>query len=169
MEAGEILLKRGLIRRDQLEEARRAQTNGARVDQVAVALGMVSEDESLKAIGAEVGIDYIDLSEIDVDPSLIADFPLRMIHRHALFPVSRNNGTLVVATSDPFDLYPLDELSATTGLTVVPDDRRSFSTGDEPRKTDLGATRPELFPRLLSILQRDGQQVQDHHCQAHHL
>jgi type II secretion system protein E len=120
MEAGEILLKRGLIRRDQLEEARRAQTNGARVDQVAVALGMVSEDESLKAIGAEVGIDYIDLSEIDVDPSLIADFPLRMIHRHALFPVSRNNGTLVVATSDPFDLYPLDELSATTGLTVVP-------------------------------------------------
>ena len=30
------------------------------------------------------------------------------------------NGTLRVATSDPFDLYPLDELSATTGLTIEP-------------------------------------------------
>ncbi len=42
------------------------------------------------------------------------------MHRQALFPVRRENGSLVVATADPFDLYPLDELSASTGLTVVP-------------------------------------------------
>jgi len=55
-----------------------------------------------------------------MDLSLLQDFPLKFIHREALFPIRRTNGTLVVATSDPFNLYPLDELSVATGLTVVP-------------------------------------------------
>src|SRR5262249_60013 len=38
--------------------------------------------------------------------------------RRSLVPLSRNNGTLVVATGDPFDFYALDELQATTGLDV---------------------------------------------------
>ena len=60
------------------------------------------------------------LAEAQVDLSLLKDFPPKMLHRQALFPVRRENGSLVVATSDPFDLYPLDELSASTGLTVIP-------------------------------------------------
>ena len=43
-------------------------------------------------------------------------FPHKLIHRQSLFPIRRDNGQLVVATSDPFDLYPLDEVSAATGL-----------------------------------------------------
>jgi hypothetical protein len=42
-------------------------------------------------------------------------FPQKLIYRQSLFPISRNNGTIVVATSDPFDLYPIDEVSAATG------------------------------------------------------
>jgi general secretion pathway protein E/type IV pilus assembly protein PilB len=37
-----------------------------------------------------------------------------------MFPVRQQNGTLIVATSDPFNLYPLDELSVATGRTIVP-------------------------------------------------
>ena len=40
--------------------------------------------------------------------------------RQTLFPVRRENGAIVVATNDPFDLYPLDEVSASTGLAVLP-------------------------------------------------
>ena len=35
-------------------------------------------------------------------------------------PLSRHNGTLVVATGDPFDVYALDELQTLTGLHVHP-------------------------------------------------
>jgi hypothetical protein len=38
--------------------------------------------------------------------------------------VRRDNGQLVVATCDPFDLYPIDEVSAATGLVVTPVFRR---------------------------------------------
>ena len=46
--------------------------------------------------------------------------PLKLVHRRNLMPLSRNNGTLVVATGDPFDVYALDELQTLTGLHIQP-------------------------------------------------
>lgn len=124
MDAADILVRRGLLTKSQLAEVRAAQNseknNGNRLEQTAVQLGYCTEEAVLKALGAEVGLDFIDLAETQVDLSLLKDFPPKLLHRQALFPVRRDNGSLIVATSDPFDLYPLDELSASTGLTVVP-------------------------------------------------
>ena len=120
MEAGAILLRKGLLDARQLEAARQAQTDGMRLDQTAVNLGFLDEEQALRALGEEVGLEFIDLAEAEVDLSLLRDFPLRFIHREALFPVRRVNHSILVATSDPFNLYPLDELSAATGLTVIP-------------------------------------------------
>jgi general secretion pathway protein E/type IV pilus assembly protein PilB len=120
METGEILLRKGLLDEQQLALARQRQTDGARLDQVAIELGMVTEEAALRALGDAVGLEYVDLAEARVDLSLLKIFPPRLIHRQSLFPIRRENGTLVVATSDPFDLYPLDELSAATGLAVEP-------------------------------------------------
>ena len=104
----------------QLSQARAAQNNGTRLDQIAVDLGLISEEQALRAIGEEMGLDYVDLAETPIDDSLLRLFPHRLLHRHSLLPVRRENGTLIVATSDPFDLYPLDELSAATGMSVIP-------------------------------------------------
>ena len=120
MDVGETLLRRGLIDQRQLELARGAQTDGMRLDQAAVQLGFLTEEVALRALADEVGLEFVDLVDAEVDLSLLKDFPSRFIYREALFPIRQNNGTLVVATSDPFNLYPLDELSVATGLTVVP-------------------------------------------------
>ena len=120
MEAGEILLRRGLLDERQLKRSRAAQSEGSRLDQVAVQLGYATEQDVLRALGEEVGLDFVDLAETDVDLSLLSGFPHRLIHRETLFPIRRDNGAIVVATSDPFDLYPLDEVAAATGLTVQP-------------------------------------------------
>jgi general secretion pathway protein E/type IV pilus assembly protein PilB len=120
MDAGEILLRKGLLDQRQLEMARRAQTEGQRLDEAAVALRLVTEEQALRAIGEEFGLDYVDLSDTKIDLALLADFPAKSIHRESLFPISQHNGSLVVATSDPFNLYPLDELAAATGKSIVP-------------------------------------------------
>jgi type II secretion system protein E len=123
MEAGEILLRRGLLDQRQLAQTR-AQANGhgdgIRLIESAVQLGFVTEEAALRAVGDEVGIEYIDLAEADVDLSLLKTFPQRLIHRQTLFPIRRDHGQLLVATSNPFDLYPLDEVSAATGYSVMP-------------------------------------------------
>ena len=120
MEAGEILLRKGLLDQRQLDISRNAQNENTRLDQAAVNLGFLSEEEALRALGEEVGLDFVDLAEADVDLSVLKNFPVRFIHREGLFPIRQNNGTLVVATSDPFNLYPLDELALATGKTVLP-------------------------------------------------
>src|SRR5687768_15638280 len=123
MEAGEILIQSGLLSRQQLERSRtqaNGHCDGLRLIESAVNLGFVSEEAALKAVGTAVGLEYIDLAEANIDLSLLKIFPQKLIHRQSLFPIERNNGQLVVATSDPFDLYPLDEVSAATGLSVLP-------------------------------------------------
>jgi hypothetical protein len=120
MDTGEILLRKGVLDARQLELARAAQSDGSRLDQAAVQLGFTTEAAALRALGEEFGLEFVDLAETEIDLGLLQDFPVRFIHREALFPIRRADDTLVVATSDPFNLYPLDELSAATGLTVVP-------------------------------------------------
>ncbi|MEX2317783.1 MAG: ATPase, T2SS/T4P/T4SS family [Pirellulales bacterium] len=120
MEAGSILVKRGLLTSQQLAQVRRERPDATRLDVAAVDMGLVTEEAALRALGEEVGIPFVDLEQQEIDLSLLHGFPPKLIHRHSLFPIARRNGTLTVATSDPFDLYPLDELSATTGLTIEP-------------------------------------------------
>jgi general secretion pathway protein E/type IV pilus assembly protein PilB len=120
MEAGAILVKHGLLSAEQLNQLRVDRPEATRLDVAAVDLGLVTEEAALRALGDEVGIPFVDLEQQQIDLSLLQNFPLKLIHRHSLFPITRQNGTLKVATSDPFDLYPLDELSATTGLTIEP-------------------------------------------------
>jgi general secretion pathway protein E len=120
MDAAAVLVRRGILTDRQLAEVKAAQNNGTRLEQLVVQMGYCTEDAVMQALGAEVGLDYVDLAETDVDLSLLKDFPPKLLHRQAIFPVRRENGSLIVATADPFDLYPLDELSASTGLTVIP-------------------------------------------------
>jgi general secretion pathway protein E/type IV pilus assembly protein PilB len=123
MEAGEILIRKGLLNRGQLEQSRsmaNGHGDGTKLIEAAIQLGFVSEEDALKAVGDEVGIEFIDLSDADVDLTLLKSFPQKLIHRQTLFPIRRDHGQLVVATSNPFDLYPLDEVSAATGLSVMP-------------------------------------------------
>ncbi len=120
MEAGEILRNKGLLDERQLTILRESTNDTSRIDQVAVQMGFVREDEALAALGEQLGLEYVDLTKSEVDLSLLDNFPLKSIYRHSVFPLKRRNGTLLVATSDPFELYALDEISATTGLMVEP-------------------------------------------------
>ncbi len=172
MEAGEILLQRGLLDVNQLAISRVGQSDGASVVDMAVEKGFVKEEEALRALADEVGLDYIDLAETDVDLSLLKSFPHKLIHRQSLFPIRRSNGELVVATSDPFDLYPIDEVSAATGLSVTPVlaarteiaklIKRHLGVGSETVDGMIQATADEADGlELLSGIETDGSELSE--------
>jgi general secretion pathway protein E/type IV pilus assembly protein PilB len=120
MDPGQILVKHGLLDEAGVAQARAAQPGGTRLDQSAVRLGLVSEEDALRALGAEVGLPLVDLETAEIDLTLLVEFPQKLIHRHGLFPMSRHNGSVVVATSDPLDLYSLDEAAAALGKSIEP-------------------------------------------------
>jgi general secretion pathway protein E/type IV pilus assembly protein PilB len=140
------------------------------MDQAVVELGLASEEDVLQALGDEVGYPLVDLSRETIDLSLLSEVPQRIIHRHAVFPLHRRNGSLVVATSDPLDLYPLDELSATLGVAIEPvlAPRRQIA---EKIKTHLGvgsetiegllAQQVDEEVQLLEAIETDGSELAD--------
>ena len=117
MNIGPTLVQRGLITAPQLTQV---QNQGGDLLTHLVEAGYVTRDSAMRALAEELGVEFIDLRETKVDLSLLETFPQKLIYRQILFPVSRHNGTIVIATSDPLDFYPLDEVSAATGLAVVP-------------------------------------------------
>ena len=119
MDLGQLLINEGLVTQEQVKLARETQV-GLRIDQALVKLGVVTEDAVLKAVASELGMEYIDLKDIQVDTDLLAKFPTSSIYRHSLLPLYRQNGHIVVATGDPLNLEGLDELSTMTGLRLEP-------------------------------------------------
>ncbi|MFV1964357.1 MAG: GspE/PulE family protein [Pirellulaceae bacterium] len=171
MEAGEILLRRGLLDRRQLEESRQRKHDGTTLMDAVIELGYVKEEDALRALAEEVGLEYVDLNHADIDLSLLKDFPHKLIHRQSLFPIRRQNGELVVATSDPFDLYPIDEVSAVTGLTVTPVlagraeiaklIKRYLGVGSETVEGLIEATAEDDGVEILSDMEMDGSELSE--------
>jgi len=88
--------------------------------QILIDKGFIKEQQLLPVLAEEFGLELVDLSHASIPPDVLSAMPLRLVHRKNLMPISRTNGTLVVATGDPFDAYALDELHTLTGLHIMP-------------------------------------------------
>ncbi|MGL4464547.1 MAG: GspE/PulE family protein [Planctomycetia bacterium] len=119
MHFDDLLVRHGLLTVSQLEQARAASA-GRRLDQTLVALGFVDEDQLLAAFGEAMGMDVVSLADRAPAPELLAVVPPKLIFRRQVFPIERRNGTLRVATRDPFDLEALDDVHEATGLHIEP-------------------------------------------------
>lgn len=119
MDIAKTLIRHGLASREQIDSAL-PKTGGRRLDRVLVELGIVSEDDVLKAFADELGMPFVDVKRELIDRELLMQFPTTAVFRHSLLPISRKNGSVVVATSDPFNLEALEELESVSGFHLVP-------------------------------------------------
>ncbi len=182
METGEILLRSGLLYEKTLSVLRQAakenRHNGSpklRIDQLAVQKGILSEEQVLRSLGNELGIGFIDLVEQSVDLSLLKTFPTRFIHREQIFPVAMHRDRLlIVATSDPMNLYPLDEIASIMDKEIQPvlavrseiDKliKRYLGIGSETIDGLIGRRNEEKEPdaiELLDDLELDGSELSE--------
>jgi general secretion pathway protein E/type IV pilus assembly protein PilB len=121
MSVVETLLEKGLITPAHLAEAMDLRKKeGVRLDRALVRLGHVSEETVLKFTSEQLAIPMVDLRNVTVDEEVLRSLPAKLVYRKNFVPISRQNGTLTVATSDPYDLYAFDELRLLTGLTIQP-------------------------------------------------
>ncbi|MGB2822211.1 MAG: type II secretion system ATPase GspE [Phycisphaerae bacterium] len=121
MGIAEVLLERGLITSDHLAEAlnlRKAE--GVRLDRALVRLGCIGEEALLRVMSEQLAVPMVDLNEVEIDVETLRSLPAKLVHRKGIIPVKRDNGKLIVATSDPFDLYAFDEIRLLTGLEIQP-------------------------------------------------
>ncbi len=114
-----LLLNRGLVSRDQVDEAMsEQQASGERLDRVLLRMGHVDRTSMLEAVSDQFSMEIVDLSAISVTGDVLSLLPSRLIFRLQCAPISRDNDVLRVATSDPFDLSSFDELRLVTGMPI---------------------------------------------------
>ncbi len=116
---GSILVERGLITDDQLEQAiAEQQRSGERLDQLFVRLGFVSGGQVLEAIGQQFAMPIIDLNGIEVKDDVLRLLPPKLVFKQRCVPLEVRNNVLRVATCDPFELTAFDELRLLTGMSI---------------------------------------------------
>ena len=121
MNLGEILVRKGFITKSEVEDALLAQREGQeRVGAALVRLGLISEEQALEALSEQLGIPYVELTDLSPDRTLLDMVPSRVVFRHQVFPVDLVDGRLLVATADPLDIRLFDELRTLLGREVEP-------------------------------------------------
>jgi general secretion pathway protein E len=82
---------------------------------------LIDEDKATQAVAEAVGIPYRKIDPLKLDAGLITRTLSRpFARRHAVLPLERRGGLLVVATANPFDRELLENLRGLTGLEIEP-------------------------------------------------
>jgi general secretion pathway protein E/type IV pilus assembly protein PilB len=122
MELRHRLVEKGLLDETDLvalEEACKAAPDRP-AHEIILERGFAKEEDLLPVLGEEFGLEVEDLTKAKVEAEVLKIMPSRLVHRRNLMPLRRENGSLVVATSNPLDVYSLDELQLLTGLHIHP-------------------------------------------------
>ncbi|MEW5701881.1 MAG: type IV-A pilus assembly ATPase PilB [Candidatus Zixiibacteriota bacterium] len=121
-ELGHMLVQAGRITTAQLEEALKTQRDSGEkfVDILVRMRAVADEDELTHFIGRQLNIGALRLSDVELDPDVIKLIPFDIARRFNVIAVSRVGKTLVVAISDPHNIYVLDAIKFITGCTIQP-------------------------------------------------
>lgn len=117
----EILEKTRKISARDLENAVDAHRGkGGNFSDILVAQGFFTEQELGFIVSEHLKIPIVNLSAIKLDAEILKLIPRKTAEHYRLVPISRIGKLLTVAMSDPMNIFALDELRETTGLSIHP-------------------------------------------------
>ena len=116
---GELLVRENLISMDQLRRAQGEQSqSGKRLGYSLTKLGYIAENDLTDFLSKQYGVPSITLSEFEIDPEVIKNVPEDVCRKHMVIPVDRQGSSLIVAMSDPSNIFAIDELKFITNLSI---------------------------------------------------
>ena len=118
---GDLLLREGLITREQLTKAlQEQQLNGTKVGYNLVKLGFIPETEITRMLARQYRMPAVDLARFEVDPRIAKLIPAELATKHLVLPLKRDGRTLTVAMADPTNLTVIDDLKFITRYDIFP-------------------------------------------------
>jgi type IV pilus assembly protein PilB len=117
----EILLEQNKISEEQLHKALEVQKGDRRdLGRALVSLGFINEADLAQAQAQRLQLKYVELELESVDREALDLVPEKMMRKHDALPLRVENGRLIVAMSDPTNLYALEDLRMVSGRPVLP-------------------------------------------------
>ncbi len=118
---GDMLIQQGVISQQQLQQALAKQKEEhKRLGEVLVGDGFITESQLIETLRIQLGIDYIDLSKIDIDPSMSRLIPGHGAKKYSIVPVRTSKDTLFLAMEDPLNFMAIEYARDASGKKIIP-------------------------------------------------
>jgi len=121
-ELSAILVEAGKITHEQASQAlERAQQSKEKFSKVLVEIGAItSEEEVTTFVSKHLKIGTLHLSDVELNPDVVKLIPLDIARKFKVIAISKIGKSLLVAISDPNNIYVLDAIKFITGCAVQP-------------------------------------------------
>ena len=121
---GDILVEYDYITQEQLEDALAQQKEkGKLLGEMLIELNYISEEDMMRALQTQLGLEFVDLRTYEIDDKAVALVGEQLVRKYKLLPIAISKVTanvLIVAMSDPMNIFAMDDLSIVTGMQVEP-------------------------------------------------
>jgi type IV pilus assembly protein PilB len=118
---GELLVRNNLITKEQLTKALEEQKDSggqARLGSILIKNDLISEPDLTSFLSKQYGVPSINLTEFEVDSAVIKTIPVEIAQKYQIIPVNRAGSTLIIAMSDPSNIFAIDDIKFMTGYNV---------------------------------------------------
>ncbi|MEQ8821241.1 MAG: ATPase, T2SS/T4P/T4SS family [Sumerlaeia bacterium] len=106
-----MLEEAGLVNSDMIEEAiRRGGEEATAITKELVKSGQIREEDILDAIADNLGMEKVDISQVNVTEDLLAQMDKETAVKFRVFPVAYDADSLHVALADPMNVQVIDDL-----------------------------------------------------------
>lgn len=85
-----------------------------------VSLGLIKEEEVFKALAEYSGLEYVDLTGVNIDANVLSLLPAAFCRKQKVLPIGARGDHLFLAISNPSDLITIDDTASMTDLLVAP-------------------------------------------------
>jgi type IV pilus assembly protein PilB len=118
---GELLVREKMISLQQLQEAQtEAKRTGRRLGVALSRLGYVNDQDLTQFLARQYSLPSINLNDFEIDGEVLKLVPKEVAMKHMVVPVNRAGATLIVAMSDPSNIFAIDELKFLTQYNIEP-------------------------------------------------
>ena len=118
---GDMLLELGLITQEQLKQALEFQSREkGRLGSILIEHNFITERQLIDALRMQLGIEYIDLTKVDIAPEMSRYVPKNLAKRMSIVPVRSSKEQLFLAMADPLNFMAVEEAQRTSRKRIVP-------------------------------------------------
>ena len=116
-----VLVESGRVTVEEMENAlREHQATGESLARYLYNRHMATEEDLVRAMAQEVGLEFVDLDKISVDTSAAGLIPESVARHHMVLPIKIERGVPLVAMANPTDVFAMDDLRTIMGRNFTP-------------------------------------------------
>ncbi len=116
-----MLIAAGTITDEELQKGLALQKGSKqRLGTVLIENGIITEKELLDALQMQLGLDFVDLTKINIPTELAQVVPKNMAKQYQIVPIRVVKDELYLAMSDPLNFYAIEEVRKAVHKKIVP-------------------------------------------------